>query len=592
MNLQSSNRLNDELILKAIEIVKKLNSKEQIEHLERISQTLLKKKLGQEIVIAAILEKSFSEQIILLEEIEKQFGKETAQLVKESSRINDVIDGNYKKLPPETLTALMLSIATDLRTIILKATILSDKLRNNLIENKTKEIYIAKNVYLPLIEKLGISDLNWQISDYCFKIENPKAYEKIKKLINKTRKEREEIIEKAQKEFLEMLKGKVNVQIFGRPKNFVSIYKKMKKTPFKQMHDIYGIRIICNKEAECYEILGEIHSKYNFIKSAFDDYIAKEGKGKGKKGYQSIHTAIYYGKDILEVQIRTWKHHLKTESSLYWEYKQIKKDKNLDKELSWERQLIEWQKSIGENTPTKINTKKIFVFTPKNDVITLPLDSTVIDFAYAIHSTIGEKIEKTKINGELVPLDTKLKNLDKVEIITGTKRKIKRNWLAYVASEKAKTKIRRYFGIKNIKTQKTQKQQIPEKRIKLAECCHPLPGEDVIGIKTTKRKIIIHKTNCENIQNIPKEKKIEIMFEKSKGKTQLIINAIDRIGLLAEILEEIKKNKATLSSTNFNIRKTGFVEAIFEIEVNDVKKIDKIIENLEKIPSIQKIQRK
>jgi GTP diphosphokinase / guanosine-3',5'-bis(diphosphate) 3'-diphosphatase len=592
MNSNNSINKRDELVLKAFELVKENSSKEQIGHLERVSKQLSKKKLGEQTELAAILQAEFSKQIFLLEKIEKEFGEETTKLVKECARIKDVFEGNYKKLPPETLTALMLSIATDLRTIIIKATILSDKLKNNLIEDKNKEIYLAKNVYLPLIEKLGISDLGWQISDYCFKIENPEAYNKIKKLINKTREEREKIIKKAQEEFCEILKGKAKAQIFGRPKNFLSIYKKMKKTPFKQMHDIYGIRIICNTERECYEILGEIHSKYNFIKSAFDDYIAKEGKGKGKKGYQSIHTAIMYGKDILEVQIRTWKHHLKTESSLYWEYKQLKKDKNFDKTLSWERQLIEWQKNIGKNTPTKINKKNIFVFTPKNDVISLPLNSTIIDFAYAVHSTIGEKIEKAKVNGELMPLETKLKNLDKIEIIISKKNTIKRAWLAFVASEKAKTKIRRYFGIKVTNKTRGQKQQIPEKRIKLAECCHPLPGEDVIGIKTTKRKIIIHKTDCENIKNIPKEKKIEIMFEKNKGKTKLVITAIDRIGLLAEILEEIKKNKVNLCSTNFNIRKTGFVEAIFELEVNDVKKIEKIITNLEKIPSIQEIKRK
>lgn len=357
------------------------------------------------------------------------------------------------------------------------------------------------------------------------------------------------------------------------------------------MYDIYGIRIICNKEQECYEILGKIHSKYNFIKEAFDDYIAKEGKGIGKKDYQSIHTAITRNNDIIEIQIRTWQQHLKTESSIYWEYKRLRKNKYFDNKLSWERQLIEWQKSIGEENKTKkIAGEKIFIFTPKNEIISLPENATALDFAFAVHTDIGNKAKQAKINGELCALETKLKNLDRLEIIIDKKNTIKQNWLMIVKSEKAKSRIKNYFGIKT--TQTTKKPLIQqEKKIKMAECCNPLPGEDVIGVKTTKRKIIIHKKDCPNIKKINKNKLIEISFEKTKGTTKLKINAIDRIGLLGEILEEFKKNKIKLRSSNFKIKTSGYVEAVFEIDVKNIQTLEKLIKKLQEINSIQSIER-
>ncbi len=590
--------LNDETlesekkIKKAFEIIQKSGEKEILLRAKRILLVLNKKNMGATTTISAILYPLVEKQKISLEEINNTFGQEVMLIAKECVRIEEILNANYKKIPPETLSALILSISTDLRTIIIKIADITDQLKNNSSIDKNKFIFFAKNIYSPLTAKLGISDLGWQIADYCFKLENPQGYEKIKKLVNKTREEREKLIEDIRIEIEKFLSGKIKVHVFGRPKNFYSIHEKLKKVSFKEMHDIYGIRIICNKERECYEILGNIHSKYNFIPSAFDDYIAKEGKGLGKKGYQSIHTAIIRNNDVIEIQIRTWQQHLKTESSIYWEYKRLRKDTTLDKSLSWERQLVEWQKSIGEeNKNKKIISGKLFVFTPKNEVITLPNNSSALDFAFAVHSDIGKRVKQAKINGELVPIETKLKNLDKVEIITDQKTKIRPDWLNMVVSERAKTKIKRHFGLKSAIVKKQHASEQITKKIKLAECCHPLPGEDVIGIKTTKRKIIIHKRDCKNIANISKNKKIEIYFEKERGKTKIKVLAIDRIGLLAEILEEIKRNKATLSSTNFNIKKSGYVEAIFELEIKNINALERLINNLEQIPSIQSVDR-
>ncbi|MFA5763491.1 MAG: TGS domain-containing protein [archaeon] len=591
--LNDTDILWSEEIKKAIELVKEKYSLEQTDQAIRIANLMIKKSLDQNTIIAALLQTGVFCNKINIEDIRSSFGKEPSLIVTECSTIKEVLETNYKKITSETLSALTLSIATDLRTIIILMAWLADSLKYPVQKNNSFLISITKNIFYPLTIKLGISELGWQMADYSFKLENPNGYAKIKQFINKTREAREQLINDVKKEIETLLKNKIKAQVFGRPKNFLSIYEKNKKTPLKSMHDIYGIRIICNKEKECYEILGEIHSKYNFIPQAFDDYITKEGKGIGKEGYQSLHTAITRQNDVIEIQIRTWEQHLRTESSIYWEYKRLKKNKTFDKTLSWERQLIEWQASIGEeNKSKKLISGRIFVFTPKNEVITLPEKATALDFAFAVHSDVGERIQKAKVNGEFVPLETKLHNLDHVEIIINEKSKPKRNWMNFVVSEKARTKIKKYFGIK---TDLTKKQFIPPKdakRIKLAECCHPLPGEDVIGVKTTKRKIIIHKRDCENLKTINPTKLVEIFFEQPKGSTKIKLIAIDRIGLLAEILNELKRKKAKIISTDFKIKETGYVEATFDLEVNNINTLNKIISDLEDLPSIQKVERK
>jgi guanosine-3',5'-bis(diphosphate) 3'-pyrophosphohydrolase len=578
---------------KAIKFAKSRLSREEFEHALRTAEIVEEKELDDESIIAALLHDLVFFKKCDINIIEETFGEEVAGLVKEITLTEEVLVKNYSKVPNQTLGSLILSVSSDLRTIIIQFAELIDLLKNNK-GNKMdilKLANISEEIYYPLSVKLGLGDFSWKIQDYSFKIREPKNYSKVKKLINKSIEERQEKIEKLKLELTKLLPYK-NIQIYGRPKNFRSIFNKLKKVPIKKMYDIYGLRIICDRQRECYEILGKIHSKYNFIEEAFDDYIAKEGKGVGKEGYQSLHTAIIWEKDIFEIQIRTWQMHMRTESNIYWEYKRLGKDKNFENQLSWARQLIEWQKSIGQkNNKRKIVNRQIFAFTPKRDVVALKNGATVLDFAFLIHTEVGKKAKGAIINGKLMPLDTKVSNLDTIEIITDNKYTIKQSWLVIAQIEKAKQKIRSHFNIKSVKKKINEVGQKNIKKIKLAECCHPLPGEDVVGVKTTKRKIIIHKTDCPNIKNIPKNKLIEIGFERNKGKTKIKVQAIDRIGLLGEILTTFKKNDVNLVNTNFGIKKSGFVEAIFEVEVSNVKKIDKVIDKIESIASVQSVLR-
>ena len=578
-----------DLIELAITFIKERLSEQEYDHSIRTAQTIVQKGLNYETITAAILHDTIYLHKATFEEIGQLFGKNIAEVVNETATIEKLIETNFPRLNSETITSLILSTSSDLQTIIIQMAELSDLLEQHLEGNYGKRlVMVVKEIYVPLSLKLGLGRSNWKLEDACFKIENPDGYNKVKKLVNKTREAREELIETVTKEVEDFLKNKIDVQISGRPKNFTAIYSKMKKTSFQNINDLYGIRIICNKDKECYEVLGYIHSKYPLLPNAFDDYLAKPKEN----GYKSIHTAIKRGNDIIEFQIRTWEQHLRIESNLYWEYKKLKQNRDFEKALSWERQLIEWQKSIGSEITNKKNySKRIYTFTPKGEVISLPQNATVIDFAFAIHTDIGKKMQKAKINGDFVPLETTLNNLDKVEIILAKKIQIKESWLPFVKTEKAKTKIKQYFGFKTIQKKKIEQSTKTIKKIKLADCCNPLPGEDVIGVKTTKRRIVIHKKDCINLKKIPKSKLIEIAFEGNQGKTKIIVGAIDRIGLLGEILKEIKKSSGNIIKTNFNIKKTGYIEAEFTIEIKGIEKLENLMEKIAKIPSIQRVER-
>ncbi|MEI7961529.1 MAG: TGS domain-containing protein [archaeon] len=559
-----------------------------VELTKNIVKDLLGKKLPKEAILGIMLKEIPQEQINE-KEIEETFGKETLEMIKTIKQIDGILDKNYQKIPAETLSSIILSLAKDFAPIIVKIVEISNALYyNEKIIYEGKYAQKAEEIWYPLATKLGLTDYAWKIQDFGFRVTNPAAFTKIKKIINKTREEREKIVNEMVEETKEILKGKINSQVGGRPKSFKSIHDKIKKVPIKQMYDIYGIRIICDKEKECYEALGYIHSKYNIIPEAFDDYISKPKPD----GYKSIHTAVKRGKEIAEFQIRTWEHHMRTMAEPYWQYKKLSKDKEFEKELSWESQLIEWRKSGGKEVGLgkKLSGNKIFAFTPKNEVIMLPQGATTIDFAFAVHTDIGKRMQKAKVNGQIVPIETKLNNLDKVEIITAEKEQMKKPWFNFVLTDKAKAKIKAAFGMYSVK-KSTIKSSTNYKKIKIAECCNPLPGEDVIGVKTTKRRIIIHKKNCPNLSKMSKEKLFEIGFDKARGKTQIRITVIDRPGIMGEMLFPVRTSGATLVTTNFKIKKSGFGEAIFGLEVGNLTKLEKIINEIEKIPGVQNVER-
>jgi GTP pyrophosphokinase len=309
-------------------------------------------------------------------------------------------------------------------------------------------------IYAPLAHRLGISKIKWELEDLSLRYLDPEGYYDLVDKVSKQRKEREayiqDIITTLQKKLDEM---DIHCEISGRPKNFYSIYRKMvyQNKSFEQIFDLTAIRVIVDSVKDCYGVLGMVHTLWKPIPGRFKDYIAMPKPNI----YQSLHTTVIGPKgEIFEVQIRTWEMHRTAEYGIaaHWKYKEgTTKSDNFDDKLTWLRQLLEWQKDLKdpkefmESLKIDFFTDEVFVFTPKGDVIDLPNGSTPVDFAYRVHTDVGNSCVGAKVDGRIVPLDYKLKNGNIVSIITSNNTGPSRDWLKIVKSSQAKSKIRQWF---------------------------------------------------------------------------------------------------------------------------------------------------
>ena len=353
---------------------------------------------------------------------------------------------------------MFLSMAKDIRVIIIK---LNDRLHNmRTLEyiSREKQIYKSKEtleIYAPLAHRLGIIKIKWELEDLCLRYLEPDIYYELVKKVAEKRKQREAFIA----EIMDIIKNKtaeigIDIYIDGRPKHFYSIYKKMvrQNKDIDQIYDLFAVRVIVDTVKDCYAVLGLVHELFKPMPGRFKDYIAMPKPNM----YQSLHNTLIGSQGVpFEVQIRTWEMHKIAETGIasHWRYKNDgKSDPQLDSKLVWIRQLLEVQKEMKdanefmEAFKMDLFTDEVFVFTPKGDVINLPAGSTPIDFAYAIHSAVGNRMMGAKVNGEIKPLDYKLKNGDIVHIITSSVvNGPSRDWLKIVKSSQARSKINQWF---------------------------------------------------------------------------------------------------------------------------------------------------
>lgn len=298
--------------------------------------------------------------------------------------------------------------------------------------------------------------------------------------------------------------------------------------------------------------------------------------------------------------------HFEAETGLYahWKYKKFQKDKFFDRKLSWAKQLVQWQQShpnakeFLKSLKMDFAEKQVFVLTPKSRVVVLPEQSTPIDFAFAVHSDLGYNCKQAKVNGNIVPLNHLLEDGDIVEIITDKQNTIKRTWLGFVKSRKAKTKIKKMFGVQTqtITTEKREKKFLQENKeiIHIANCCNPLPDDATIGYRTTKRKLSIHRVDCPNIALLPKEKLTPISFSMNREEFDVgvIITAMDRPGLLNDILSKLAENQAIINSTYTKISKDNTANCEFKIKIKSTQQLEKIFSEMASIQSIYSVSRK
>ena len=451
---------------------KRASGEEYFIHPCTVAQILIDLGLDAATVAAAFLHDVIEDTPVSEGDIRKEFGEEVLELVVGVTKLDKIQFTSKEEEQAENFRKIFVAMAKDIRVIIIK---LADRLHNMRslnflsIERQQRMARETLEVYAPLAHRLGISQVKCELEDLCLKYLEPDVYEFLSTAVEERLIEGGDLVAHVVKEVDEMLRdSKISGEVFGRKKHLYSIYRKMKtrNKTFDQIYDVVAIRVIVNSIDECYEIFGKIHYKWKPVPGRIKDYIATPKPNL----YRSLHTTVVtnFGK-VFEIQIRTYEMNHAAEYGIaaHWKYKENKDQaEELDTRLTWIREVMEWQgglkdsKEFMNSLKGDLYSSEVLVFTPKGDVKGLPKDATPIDFAYSIHSAVGNKCVGAKVNGKMVPLNTTLQVGDVVEVITSQNSKGPSwDWLKIVKSSSVRVKIRQFFkkAMKedNIKTGKT-----------------------------------------------------------------------------------------------------------------------------------------
>ena len=430
-------------------------------------------------IIAGLLHDVIEDTNTSYDKIVEEFGKEVADIVDGVTKLKKLKYKTKQENQAENLRKMVLAMAKDIRVIIVK---LADRLHNMrtleyMTDEKKKEKALETlEIYAPIAHRLGMSKIKWELEDLSLRYLDPENYYDLVEKVSKRRREREAYIQN----IISILKEKlsemdIHCDISGRPKNFYSIYKKMfnQGKTFEQIFDLTAVRILVDNIKDCYGALGIVHTLWKPLPGRFKDYIAMPKPNM----YQSLHTTVIGNEgEIFEVQIRTYEMHKTAEYGIaaHWKYKEgYSKSDSFDDKLTWLRQLLEWQADLNdprefmETLKIDFFTDEVFVFTPKGDVINLPDGSTPIDFAYRVHTAVGNSCVGAKVDGRIVPINYKLKNGNIVEVITSVNSGgPSRDWLKIVKSTQAKNKIKQFFKQKDKDFNVARGKEMLEKEIK------------------------------------------------------------------------------------------------------------------------------
>ncbi len=470
--LISQKRPNEEIddIDRAFEFAQKLHSGQYrvseepyIVHPIEVAKILAELKLDKSTIIAAFLHDILEDTETKPEEIQELFGEDVLTLVQGVTKLGKYQFESTQDRQAENFRKMLLAMAKDVRVIFLK---LADRLHNMrtlnyMAQNKQKRIaQETLDVFSPLANRLGIGKIKAELEDLSLRYINPEKYYEIAKAVAQSKAERDRTIAALVQSVKESL-NQVNIEasVYGRAKHYYSIYMKLErlKVPFEELYDISAVRVIVDGEKDCYNVLGLIHSKFKPIPGRFKDYIAMP-KGNG---YRSLHTSVIGPKNKpVEIQIRTQEMHEVAEYGVaaHWKYKEsgsVKATNPSDLQFAWMRKLVELDKDAKnskeflESVKLDLFSDQVFAFTPMGDVVDLPLNSTPVDFAYRIHTEIGHRTVGALVNGRIVPLSTKLVNGDIVEILTSKQYAPKLDWLNFVVTKSASSKVRQWFKKNN-----------------------------------------------------------------------------------------------------------------------------------------------
>ncbi len=643
-------------------------------------------------VVAALLHDVVEDTEISLEFIRKEFGETIAEIVNGVTKIGGIFKGhdinqaeNYRKL--------LLSMVNDIRVILVKFADRLHNMRTLDYVRPEKQRRIAREtleIYAPFANRFGLGKIKWELEDLSFKYLNREAYDELVSKLKEKREEREKYIQ----EFIKPIKAKLEAEGFkfeiaGRAKHLYSIYRKMIKrnTTFENIFDLFAIRIILESDDpnQCYYVLGIINQMYTPVPDRFKDYIAIPKKNN----YQSLHnTVINHDGRRVEIQIRTRKMHEIAERGVaaHWKYKEsiVNSDKEMEEWVTWIRDIFEnaskdeATREILQSFQMNLYQDEIYVFTPKGDLMRLPYGSTPVDFAYAIHSKIGETCIGAKVNGKIVPLNSQLRSGDVVEIITSKNQRPNENWLQFVKTHKAKNQIRRYINrqdeeivqygkklwekkLKKMKlffsdneiqklsnklhfdstrhffkaigngeidldeVFKSSEKQEEEKSepefdkfanvarqkaggvviegehkgivYHYANCCNPIPGDDIIGYVTINRGITIHRKTCKNLISLAKknpERLIPVNWPTKHENTfiaAISLQGEDNPGILKDISNSITNYKNT-NIHSINIKtEDSFFSGYLTVYVENLEHLNHLISRLKKINGVFQAER-
>ncbi|UZE46210.1 RelA/SpoT family protein [Selenomonas sputigena] len=439
---------------------KRVSGEDYIIHPLAVAKILTDLQIDDITISAAILHDVVEDTTHTLDEMRELFGDEVAMLIDGVTKLGRIQYKSKEEQQLESYRKMFLAMAKDIRVIMIK---LADRLHNMrtlkyMREDKQKRIARETiEIYAPLANRLGISNVKWELEDLCLRYLDPKAYYDLVESVKQKRQERQAFIDEAHEQIVEKLEeAHITAEIRGRAKHFYSIYKKMKRDQkdISEIYDLSALRVLVDSVKDCYGVLGIIHAMWKPLPGRFKDYIAMPKSN----GYQSLHTTVICRGYPLEIQIRTFAMHKVSEYGVaaHWKYKEAGKSVGAtceyDQKMSWLRQMVSLQHELDdpreyfEALKVDVFSDEVFVFTPKGDVVDLPKGSIPIDFAYRIHTEVGHHCVGAKVNGKIVPLEYKLKNGDIVSIITNKSNSgPSRDWLNIVASSETRTKIRSWF---------------------------------------------------------------------------------------------------------------------------------------------------
>lgn len=684
-----------------------------ITHPVAVATILAELGMSETTVAAGLLHDTVEDTDYSLEQCRRDFGEDIAALVDGVTKLDKVKYGD--SAPAETIRKMLVAMAKDIRVLLIK---LSDRLHNARTwryvskESAARKAKETLEIYAPLAHRMGLNAIKWELEDLAFKTLYPQIYQEIDKLIQEAAPRREEQLSA----IIQTIEGdlrdaKIKGTVTGRPKHHYSIYQKMivRGRDFNDIYDLVAVRVLVESVRDCYAVLGLMHSRWSPMLGRFKDYIAMPKYNL----YQSLHTTVIgpKGKPV-EIQIRTYEMHRRAEFGIaaHWKYKEnpnaksLKKSEggkvlDLENEMGWLRQLVDWQKQTqdsGEFLDSlryEINSAQVYVFTPKGQVVVLAAGSTPVDFAYSVHTEVGNKTVGAKVNGKLVPLESKLENGDTVEIFTSKSpgASPSRDWLSFVATPRAKSKIKAWFSkerreesidkgreilAKDIRKQKlpihqlasheslesvakqlglpnvdtlyatigdshvsaqnvverllsftgsltedddeevlAEEEAVPthtpttESRaggsgvlvdgqdaddlwVKLAKCCTPVPGDEIMGFVTRGHGVSVHRVDCVNAKNLSvaqQERVISVKWaqhSKTPFLVQVQIEALDRGGLLSDVTRVLTDNHVNILSGNISTTRDRVAYSRWAFELAEPSHLQDILNDLGRISGV------